>query len=62
MNAVEEVDTLAGTAVAQAGAPLLKIHERVEQEGYMFPIDLGARGSCTIGGNISTRVQTQLIQ
>ncbi|UPJ79406.1 FAD-binding oxidoreductase [Bradyrhizobium sp. 183] len=54
MNAVEEVDTLAGTAVAQAGAPLQKIHERVEQEGYMFPIDLGARGSCTIGGNVST--------
>lgn len=54
MNAVEEVDTSAGAAVAQAGAPLQKIQERVEQEGYVFPLDLGSRGSCTIGGNIST--------
>ncbi|MBH5371569.1 FAD-binding oxidoreductase [Bradyrhizobium glycinis] len=54
MNAVEEVDTSSGAAVAQAGTPLQKIQERVEQEGYMFPLDLGARGSCTIGGNIST--------
>ncbi|KRR29643.1 hypothetical protein CQ13_38285 [Bradyrhizobium retamae] len=54
MNAVEEVDTSSGAAIAQAGAPLQKVQERVEQEGYMFPLDLSARGSCTIGGNIST--------
>lgn len=54
MNAVEEVDVSAGAAIAQAGAPLQKIQERVEQDGYVFPLDLGARGSCTIGGNIST--------
>lgn len=40
--------------MAQAGTPLQKIQEPVGQEGYMFPLDLGARGSCTIGGNIST--------
>jgi FAD/FMN-containing dehydrogenase len=54
MNAIEEVDTSGGVAIAQAGAPLQKIQERVEQDGFMFPLDLGARGSCTIGGNIST--------
>lgn len=54
MNAVEEVDASAGVAIAQAGAPLQRIQERVEQEGHIFPLDLGARGSCTIGGNIST--------
>ncbi|WP_247493264.1 FAD-binding oxidoreductase [Bradyrhizobium sp. 142] len=54
MNAVEEVDTSSGAAAVQAGAPLQKVQERVGQEGYMFPLDLGARGSCTIGGNIST--------
>ena len=54
MNAVEEVDTSAGVAIAQAGAPLQKIQERIEQDGFMFPLDLGSRGSCTIGGNIST--------
>ncbi len=54
MNAVEEVDTSTGVAIAQAGTPLQKIQERVEQDGFMFPLDLGSRGSCTIGGNIST--------
>lgn len=54
MNAVEEIDVSSGAAIAQAGTPLQKIQERVEQEGYMFPLDLSARGSCTIGGNIST--------
>src|SRR5262245_15322123 len=54
MNRVEEVDTSTGVAIAQAGAQLQKIQERVEQDGFMFPLDLGARGSCTIGGNIST--------
>ena len=54
MNSVEEVDAPAGVAIAQAGTPLQKLQERVEQDGLMFPLDLGARGSCTIGGNIST--------
>ncbi|MCA1510362.1 FAD-binding oxidoreductase [Bradyrhizobium sp. NBAIM01] len=40
--------------IVQAGAPLQRIQERVEQEGHIFPLDLGARSSCTIGVNIST--------
>src|SRR5437660_7690040 len=54
MNSIEEVDASAGVAIAQAGTPLQKLQERVELDGLMFPLDLGARGSCTIGGNIST--------
>ncbi|HMM88667.1 FAD-binding oxidoreductase [Bradyrhizobium sp.] len=54
MNGVEEVDASGGVAIAQAGTPLQKLQERVERDGLMFPLDLGARGSCTIGGNIST--------
>src|SRR5258705_12527644 len=54
MNSVEEVDVSGGVAIAQAGTPLQKLQERVEQDGLMFPLDLGARASCTIGGNIST--------
>jgi FAD/FMN-containing dehydrogenase len=54
MNSIEEVDASAGVAIVQAGTPLQKLQERVEQDGLMFPLDLGARGSCTIGGNIST--------
>lgn len=54
MNAIEEIDTSSGVAIVQAGAVLQKVQERVEGDGFTFPLDLGARGSCTIGGNIST--------
>ncbi len=54
MNAIEEVDTGGGVVITQTGVPLQRLQERVEQDGFMFPLDLGARGSCTIGGNIST--------
>ncbi len=54
MNAIEEVDSQSGTMTVQAGCVLQTIQERAEAEGYSFPLDLGGRGSCTIGGNIST--------
>jgi FAD/FMN-containing dehydrogenase len=54
MAAIEEVDRQAGIVVAQAGTVLQALQERVEQDGFIFPLDLGGRGSCTIGGNIST--------
>jgi FAD/FMN-containing dehydrogenase len=54
MNAIEEVDTGGGVVITQTGVPLQRLQERVGKSGFMFPLDLGARGSCTIGGNIST--------
>ena len=54
MNAIEEVDTGGGVVITQTGVPLQRLQERVGEHGFMFPLDLGARGSCTIGGNIST--------
>ena len=54
MNLIEEVDTGGGVVITQTGVPLQRLQERVGQDGFMFPLDLGARGSCTIGGNIST--------
>jgi len=38
----------------QAGVPLQSVQERAQGVGLMFPLDLGARGSATIGGNIAT--------
>ncbi|BBI48569.1 hypothetical protein HORIV_09900 [Vreelandella olivaria] len=38
----------------QAGAPLQRVQEAAKEVGLQFPLDLGARGSCTIGGNIAT--------
>lgn len=54
MNAIEQVNRMDRTMIVQSGAVLQQIQERAEAEGLMFPLDLGGRGSCTIGGNIST--------
>jgi FAD/FMN-containing dehydrogenase len=54
MNAIEAIDRQGGTAVVQAGAILEELHDAVAKEQLLFPLDLGSRGSCTIGGNIAT--------
>jgi len=54
MTAIEPVDVINRTVVVEAGAPLQRVHEAAEAAGFLFPLDLGARGSATIGGNIST--------
>lgn len=54
MSAIEEIDQVGGTLTVQAGAPLQRVQEAAREVGLQFPLDLGARGSCTIGGNIAT--------
>jgi FAD/FMN-containing dehydrogenase len=54
MNKIEEIDVAGGTATVQAGCVLQTVCEAVDAKGALFPLDLGARGSATIGGNIST--------
>ncbi len=54
MKAIEEVDRLTGTMTVEAGVELQTIQEAAASHGLLFPLDLGARGSCTIGGNLST--------
>ncbi len=54
MNRIEEIDVAGGTATVEAGCVLQSVCEAVDAKGALFPLDLGARGSATIGGNIST--------
>jgi len=54
MSGVEEIDPISGTITALAGTPLETIQKAAEAAGMMIGIDLGARGSCTIGGNVAT--------
>nr|WP_163503004.1 FAD-binding oxidoreductase [Halomonas socia] len=54
MAAIEALDPVGATLTAQAGAPLQRVQEVAEEAGLQFALDLGARGSCTIGGNIAT--------
>lgn len=54
MNAIENLDEKSGTMTVQAGVPLQTVQEHADAHGWLYPLDLGARGSCTIGGNLST--------
>jgi FAD/FMN-containing dehydrogenase len=53
-NGIEEIDRESMTMTVRAGTPLQAVQEAAAEVGLFFPLDLGARGSCTIGGNIAT--------
>ena len=50
MQAIEAVDAAGQTLTVQAGAPLQAVQEAAAKAGLLFPLDLAARGSATIGG------------
>ncbi len=54
MVGVEELDTDACTMTVKAGTPLEAVQRAAAEAGMYFALDLGARGSCAIGGNLST--------
>ena len=54
MRTIESVDADGAMVTVQAGLVLQALQDKLDPMGLMFPLDLGARGSCTIGGNIST--------
>jgi len=54
MNRIVEIDRTAATMTVEAGVPLQTVQEAALDAGFYFPLDLGARGSCTIGGNLAT--------
>ena len=54
LNQIESINPLERTAVVGSGVVLQALQEAVAEHGLSFPLDIGGRGSCTIGGNIST--------
>ena len=54
MNRIRSIDAEGRLAVAEAGVVLATLHDAAHQVGMRFPLTLGARGSCTIGGLTST--------
>jgi FAD/FMN-containing dehydrogenase len=54
MNRILNIDAAAMTIEVEAGAVLQTVQEAARGAGRMFPLSLGAEGSCQIGGNIST--------
>ena len=54
MNRIRELDALNNTLTAEAGCVLADIQRAADDAGRLFPLSLGAEGSCMIGGNLST--------
>jgi FAD/FMN-containing dehydrogenase len=54
MNRIRSISADNRLAIAEAGVILATLHEAVHEVGMRFPLTLGARGSCTIGGLTST--------
>ncbi len=54
LNTIHEVDPVAQTMTADAGVTLRDAQAAAEAEGLLFPVDIGARDNCMLGGNVST--------
>ncbi|KAK6150619.1 hypothetical protein DH2020_015551 [Rehmannia glutinosa] len=54
MNNTISFDKDSGILVCEAGCILENLISFLDNEGYIMPLDLGAKGSCQIGGNVST--------
>lgn len=54
MNRLRSISAEHNVAVAEAGVILEQLHQQAAAVGRRFPLTLGARGSCTVGGLIST--------
>jgi len=61
LNEIETIDTVGRTITLGAGVQLEKAQNKAEENNLMLAVDLGARGSCTIGGNISTNAGGNMV-
>jgi FAD/FMN-containing dehydrogenase len=54
MNQIRSFDEVSGILVADAGVILENADNFLAEKNHIFPLDLGAKGSCYIGGNVAT--------
>jgi FAD/FMN-containing dehydrogenase len=54
MREIREIDTAANTITVEAGVVMEAVQKAADAKDLFFPLDLGGRGSCQIGGNVST--------
>ncbi|KAJ9172725.1 hypothetical protein P3X46_015935 [Hevea brasiliensis] len=54
MNNIVDFDKVSGMLVCEAGCILENLISFLDNQGFIMPLDLGAKGSCQIGGNVST--------
>src|ERR1700704_4093590 len=54
VDKIRDIDTASNTMTCEAGVVLQIAQQRASEADRLFPLSLGAEGSCTIGGNLST--------
>ncbi|WP_181297196.1 FAD-binding oxidoreductase [Pseudomonas sp. Q2-TVG4-2] len=54
MTRIREVDPANETITVEAGVILQTVQDAAAEAGRLFPLSLGAEGSCTVGGNLAT--------
>ncbi|MDB5797870.1 MAG: linked oxidase domain protein [Paucimonas sp.] len=54
LRTVRAVDPVNNTLTVEAGVTLVEVQQAALKAGRLFPLSLGAEGSCTIGGNLAT--------
>ena len=54
LDKIREIDTASNTMTCEAGVILQIAQQKASDVDRLFPLSLGAEGSCTIGGNLST--------
>jgi FAD/FMN-containing dehydrogenase len=54
MDRIEDFDPVSGVVAVEAGVILEKLNAFLAPHGCEAPLDLGAKGSCMLGGNAAT--------
>jgi FAD/FMN-containing dehydrogenase len=54
LNKIRDVDPLNDTITVEAGCVLETVQQAAAEVNRLFPLSLGAQGSCQIGGNLSS--------
>jgi FAD/FMN-containing dehydrogenase len=54
LNRILDVDPIANTIIVEAGCILADVQQAAADVNRLFPLSLGAEGTCRIGGNLST--------
>ena len=54
LDRIRDIDTASNTMTCESGVVLQIAQQKASEVGRLFPLSLGAEGSCTIGGNLST--------
>ena len=53
-SSIESIDPDGSVIIVQAGVTLQAVQQAADEAGLMFALDIGARGSCRVGGNAAT--------